>query len=849
MKTIFYSIVLLISIAAISCSPQKKTYIVANDDVAEAAKDLISYLSNTYPDESFISSDKKVEGAKNIILEVTSTGELENEEAYKIFGDNDQLVIQGETPRAIVNGVYGLLKELGWSFCLSFEVPPAEVKPLDFSVIKVENAPLKEKRIIFNWHNFLSGCTGWDFDQWQQWIDNSSKIGFNTIMVHAYANNPMQSFSLNGQEKGLGYLTTSLKGRDWGAQHVNDVRLMQGGKIYTEYEFGSQAAKVPEGERSIAATSLMKKVFKHATKKSMNVCFAIDVDTWMANPQNLINTLPGEALLEIGGYNTVNPEHPEGKKYYKAQLKKLLTDYPEITMVAAWMRYPQKSPGQGSIWLGYNSQTLPEKWRKEYFEILKQHPELKDEPPYAGLFAISKIIKIYHEILSEIRPDIELVLGSWRFDYPKQANPFMPDYCGFIPLDYEKVLDKPEVLEELSEVGKARNLYPIVWAHHDDHRYIGRPYKPYKQFNALLNKTNANGYGIIHWTTHPLDLYFNNTEHQVWKNSENESLGKTSKDFALSLLKSEDEHLVSYYVDWFSNAPMFGRETTDYFMRADEEYQLEGYNSSLEVVERAKNRLKILEKVNIQAINDQGLKEYNYQVGMEKFIISFFNNHYNIHRAFILLEDGKREEAIQFVKKLKPEKSIKLYAKTIAEFGATKGEKGILLSLNLRWLPDYIDVRQRAGLEPIRINFQPTSHDSLAQGTGHNTYFIDEEENLWSAFGEKELDIKTMTNGSRPLKKVTDSWIEISEETILPIKTMLNFKLYANTFEISLIPVAGSASCNIDFLQDDNVISSFLLYEFGSGFVSSVQLNGNLSVKISPINGIVKLAGVIVEEK
>ncbi len=641
MKTLFYSITLLISIAVIPCSAQKKTYIVANEDVIEASKELISHLSKTYPEEFFTSSDKKVEGAKNIIFELTSLEEFENDEAYKIFGDDNQLFIQGETPRAIVNGVYGLLKELGWSFYLSFETPPVEAKPLDFSNLKVENSPLKEKRIIFNWHNFLSGCTGWDIDQWQQWIDNSLRIGFNTIMVHAYGNNPMQSFSLNGQEKELGYLTTSLRGRDWGAQHVNDVRLMPGGDIYTDYEFGSQAAKVREGERSIAATSLMKEVFKHAAKKSMGVCFAIDVDTWMANPQNIINSLPSKALLEIGGYNIVNPEQPEGKKYYEAQLKKLLSDYPEITMVAAWMRRPRKNPGQGSIWLKYDSPLLPAKWRSEYFEILKKHPELKDKRPYPGLFAISKVIKVYHEILSEIRPDIELVLGSWLLDYPKQANPFIPDYCGFIPLDYERVFERPEVLEELSEVGKARNLYPIVWAHHDDHRYIGRPYKPYKQFNSLLNKINANGYGIIHWTTHPLDLYFNNTENQVWRNSENETLEKSSREFAFSLLKSNDEHLISYYNDWFSNAPMFGRETTDYFIRADKDYLLEGYSSALEVVESAENRLGILRKVNRDALKKQGLKEYRYQVGMEKFIISLFNNHHNIHRAYQLLKDGK----------------------------------------------------------------------------------------------------------------------------------------------------------------------------------------------------------------
>ena len=85
------------------------------------------------------------------------------------------------------------------------------------------------QRIVFNWHNFLSGCTGWDLEDWQKWIDQSVKMRYNTIMVHAYGNNPMVQFVFNGQEKPLGYLTTTISGRDWGAQHVNDVRKVVSG--------------------------------------------------------------------------------------------------------------------------------------------------------------------------------------------------------------------------------------------------------------------------------------------------------------------------------------------------------------------------------------------------------------------------------------------------------------------------------------------------------------------------------------------------------------------------------------------------------------------------------------------
>ena len=847
MRTIFFPIALLIAAILFSCSTRETIFVVSESATNEAGNDLVNYLSKTYQKQSFQISDKILEGEKNILLELVDNEKLINDEAFQISGEGNMLKIQGETPRAIVNGVHGLLKEIGWSFYLSFEIPPNEPKPLDFAQMNIQNAPLKEKRIVFDWHNFLSGCTGWDYEQWEEWVDNSSKIGFNTIMVHAYGNNPMQSFSLNGQDKEIGYLTTSQKGRDWGAQHVNDIRLMHGGEIYSEFEFGSKTAKVSENVRCEAATSLMQKVFQHANQKSMDVCFAIDVDTWMANPQNLINTLPKECLLQIAGYNIVDPEHPEGKKYYEAQLGKLLSDYPEISMLAAWMRRPGKNPGQGSIWLEYDSNTLPGKWQKEYLEILKQNPELKDERPYPGIFAISKIVEVYREILDEIRPNVELVLGSWRLDYPKQADPFMPEYCGFIPLDWEVIFDKPEVLEELAEVGKNRKLYPIVWAHHDDHRYVGRPYKPFPEFNSKLDKVNGVGYGIIHWTTHPLDLYFTNAENQVWQNSENESFEKAIHNFVKSLLKSNDENLITYFKEWFENAPMFGRETSDYFIDPNEDYHLEGYNSALEVVEKAKERMKILQKVDSNNLNNQGLKEYNYQLGMEEFLISFFENHHNIFSAFKLLEEDNQNEAIQYVQKINPEESIKLYSKIISDFGATKGEEGLLLSLNLRWLPDYIDIRQRVGIEPVRINFQPTSHDPLAQGAGRHTFFIDIDKNFWHSKGEKELGILTATNGTLPLKNVSDSWVEITQPTEIPIKTMRNFNLPAKTLEIKLIPAEESAGCSVEFLEGGSVISSFTIDDFKNENVSSVKTSGgNLSVKIIPRNGTIKLSGLVV---
>jgi len=285
---------------------------------------------------------------------------------------------------------------------------------------------------------------------------------------------------------------------------------------------------------------------------------------------------------------------------------------------------------------------------------------------------------------------------------------------------------------------------------------------------------------------------------------------------------------------------MFGRETSNDFIPPNKDYHLEGYSSALEVVEKAKKRLEILQKVNVKNLNKQGLKEFNYQLGMEEFVISFFENHNNIYRAFLLLSEGKTEEAIPFVQKMNPEESIKIYSKIISDFGATRGEEGVLLSLNLRWLPDYIDVRQREGMIPIRINFQPTSHDPLAQGAGRHTFFIDSDKNLWHSKGEKELGIPAATNGTLPLKGVGDSWIEITSSTDIPLKTMRNFNLSAGKYKLELIYTESNSTANIQVLEKGKVISSSS--ENGILFTT---VGGDVRLKITPGKGKVALAGVI----
>jgi hypothetical protein len=321
-------------------------------------------------------------------------------------------------------------------------------------------------------------------------------------------------------------------------------------------------------------------------------------------------------------------------------------------------------------------------------------------------------------------------------EYIKYADVFFPEEVPLLPLDWSIVFNTPEVKEILSRAAEHRKMYPVIWAHHDDHRYIGRPYRPWPDLADKLAERKASGFGIIHWTTRPLDLYFTNSARQVWKSSANENIETTVESFVSSLFADAREQMIEYYNDWMSGGPMFGRETSDHFI--DLGRQLHG--DKMESWEDMRSAARIrLEKLNsIPA--DENSRYLEYQKGMEEFYISFFDNQILFQETFERAQESKNDEAVEIMKQTYPELSIQKYADAIKNIGFTSGEMALVFSMNTRWLADYKNLEQRLGMSPVRFRFAPTFHDPLAQQPGKYSYHIDDNGNWWICLWENELE-------------------------------------------------------------------------------------------------------------
>jgi hypothetical protein len=715
-----------------------------------AAADLSQMLGRIYPGDQFpLIQAAPVTGACIILgdasdeaLKSQAGNALQGPESFAVLHPGDRGLIVGADPRGASYGVYRLLEKLGCGFYESFDVvPPPRTEPFSFASWSLADAPTVSHRFVFDWHNFISSCSTWNLDDWKKWILQSHKMGFNGIMVHAYGNNPMVCFSHNGQTKPVGWLASTAKGSDWGTQHVEDVRKMFGGDAFSGPVFGSEAALVGDDQRVQATKDLMRKVFAYAKDLEMEVILAIDVDTPAANPQNILNTLPSSARYGIpsdsakdpDAFQLANPDTPEGLAYFSSLFGTVVTDYPQIDQLVLWIR-KDGTPG-----LKIKPEYLSPDSHSEYQAAVAVAPPLKDDERSASTFVLSRIARAARSILDGGgHSAMKLGLGSWGYGYWPDANRFMPPEISFFNLDSHVAYASSGFGERNQALTTHRQVFPIFWIQDDDRAYIGNPYAPVPHLSSVLHDGNAAGFGIVHWLTHPFDMYFRNMADQTWQQTSDQSLEATLDRFGDVLIGGDQGKTFAAYLNlWATTAPRFGRETSNIFIDTPLDAALEEQNAA--------PRRALLDQISDRGLSPQAKSQLDYYRSFESFMTKFFQNQAALQQSIDLRKQGDTKGAIAALNGCDPGATIELYRSGLRGIGLTRGEQGLLVSLNLRWLPPFIDQRQALGLESIRVAFAPTQHDDLAQGAGKNSFRFDDSKNLWVVLGTEETKATAYT--------------------------------------------------------------------------------------------------------
>jgi hypothetical protein len=519
----------------------------------------------------------------------------------------------------------------------------------------------------------------------------------------------------------------------------------------------------------------MQKVFKYAADRGMGVTFALDVDTESANPQNVIKTLPASARFDLHGFQMVDPDSAEGYAYYRTEIEQLMKLYPEITQLAVWFRGGLNSP-----WRELSPADFPAAWQAEYKKAMEANPRLNNDAEAPSMFAIGKIAKAFRKALNETgHSGVTMTAGSWRFSYLPSADVFMPAGVGLMPLDYDYAFPSDPVQESLRAIGRHRPVVPIVWAQHDDREFAGRSYTPFPGLGSMLRWSNSAGYGVIHWTTRPLDLFFKNVADQVWTGSENETLDVTTSEMAKRTFGPKaQEPGKRFLLDWIYDGPAFGEETSDKFVNRG--HVLDAENEAV----GAKARLALLNQIHPLVQSETAREWVAYFEDWEHYAQAVYQAQSALQKSETALEAGDRALARREIAVASPVSAIEDYAKAIRHGQTSRGEKGILITLNLRWLPYFEAQRQAVGLEPLQIEFAPTYHEPLAQGAGHYSFDFDASKHVTEVLGSQELGVEVRTFGG---DAQCPSGIEVQSPVALAVGGLGGTKLQAGEYGVRLV--------------------------------------------------------------
>jgi hypothetical protein len=205
---------------------------------------------------------------------------------------------------------------------------------------------------------------------------------------------------------------------------------------------------------------------------------------------------------------------------------------------------------------------------------------------------------------------------------------------------------------------------------------------------------------------------------------------------AKSFGESARDRLGEYLERWVTDAPKFARETGTLFID-------QPMTNVEQVVAGCRQRLKLLAAVDQASITSQQRDRVAYFQGLEEFIAAIHQTHSALQRSQALLKSGDRAGASAALAECHPEPVIEQFARFSSLGGITRGEQGLVVSLNLRWLPHYLRQRQALGLEAVRFNFAPISHDKLAQSPGKFTWHFDARHQVWQTLGTEETGAST----------------------------------------------------------------------------------------------------------
>ncbi|KAH3757417.1 hypothetical protein Pelo_10743 [Pelomyxa schiedti] len=364
-------------------------------------------------------------------------------------------------------------------------------------------------RGLIPWHNFLSGPSSWNIDDYKKYIDEANEYGFNLIALHSYQ---------GGSERYFTYVDplvlTSSSQYIVPSAHWDSTATARWGYYplpVSEFAFnssaifgqpqnnmwGSDCATLLPGDQQYQCTiSMIQEVIEYAHSKGIQVAIGFEFGVW---PPALYSAFTSAVLSSP---YLVDPTAEPAKRIFKRTITWVTDTYrPDYLML--WM---QENPVlyanmQEQGW----STSFTDFYEKSYGNF--SYLEGDSQNIFNGVWCLAHMLQAPEFTSSEV----PLVLSGWGGD--SQLTPLLQGLHTALPKDIIfSVLtpnmgrsDIPEILGQIQADG--RPVWGMPWLESDFRLWHPQP-RVALTLNSIQQASKMNLAGVvgIHWRTQGYDV-------------------------------------------------------------------------------------------------------------------------------------------------------------------------------------------------------------------------------------------------------------------------------------------------------------------------------------------------------
>ena len=560
-----------------------------------------------------------------------------------------------------------------------------------------------EIRGVLPWHNFLSGPTGWNEQDYEKYLDECQQHDINFIAFHNYTGGgeryfnyvepmvkiqyknvlPEAGFDHSGMAR-WGYLPMKVGDFTFGTDKL--FELPKG----VEY-FGADGAVLAktDEERYGNAQSLMQKVLRMAHDRGMQM--AMGFEFGVAPPEYASIKTRGDMYWLGNGSMVYNPFDPDATGILYATIDDILETYEGIDWVYLWLNEHCMFGVDPTVALKNNQM-------KAFFEGNEKHFDaegINENLKFLGVWAQAYIQKAY-DYIKRKAPDTRVVIGGWGAEY--QMGLLLRGLHKALPQDIVFSMLNPGQgarphPDYFKDIAADRQIWAIPWLEGDYSLWHRQP--RVADMRAHVKKAaedKLSGVVAIHWRTEEIKPNFETFAYfashpddplhaeDMYRNFCLREYGTHAAEHLAPILATHDALKTINNIKsdvYFAYTPAWGRINTK---------QAEAFNELIEAINGCLSQEKAKDKVS----NLEWLKaNCEFTLLLDK-VSKGMEAAWKIREEALIgvsppADSALVDEAWQQLQRVPIERMFKTYASRVR----SRGELGALSSINQRVWQEY----------------------------------------------------------------------------------------------------------------------------------------------------------------